>query len=175
MGHRIRLLLIITVTCGLCLVGCFNPRNTPLFRKLAEQGRERSAKYTEEALLKSPDLKELDHLCTNVIPTFQGLTLRQKRASSPKRTYLTYDFDADANYQRVKPFYLSYFTQNEWRVAAEYDGGWGPKSVEFRRDNYRIILYHGAMGDVEYALHCEKLSDSGEPLPNKGMNATREQ
>jgi hypothetical protein len=156
-------LLMITMTYALFLVGCFNPRNTPVFRKLAEEEGRKSAKYTEEALQKSPDLQELDRLCTQDVPTYEGFTL------------ISYFFDSAADYRQVKPFYLDYFARNGWKMTNEYDGDWGSKSVEFRRGYYRVILYHRGMGDAEYGFHCEKLSDAGEPLPNKGMNATREQ
>lgn len=166
----IPLWLAITMTSTFWLTGCI--RDTPLFRQWAEHEEQKSAKYTEEALKKSPDLQELDRLCTKEIPTYEGFALSLKRAGSPKSTYLSYFFDSDADYQKVKSFYLDYFARNEWKLTDEYNGGWGPKSAEFRKGNYMVILYHKGMGDAEYALHCEMLSVSGESRPNKAMQPT---
>ena len=155
------------MTSPFWLAGCIT--DTPLFIKWAQHEGRKSAEYTEEALKKSPDLQELDRLCTKAIPTFVRFALREKSAGPPKSTFLTYFFDSGADYQQVKCFYLDYFARNGWELSDEYNGGWGSKSAEFRKGNYRVILYHKGMGDAEYAFHCEMLSDSGERRPNKAM------
>jgi hypothetical protein len=162
--------LAIIVTSTIWLAGCV--RDTALFRKWAEHEDKKLVVYTEEALKKSPDLQELDRICTKEVPTFEGFVLRVKRASPPKSTYLTYFFDSGADYRKVKSFYLDYFARNGWKLTDEYDGNWGSKSAEFRKGNYRVILYHKGMGDAEYAFHCEMLSDSGQRRPNKAMQPT---
>jgi len=156
------------VTSALCLSGCFNPRNTLIFRKLAEQEDQKLTKYTEEALKNSPGLQELDLICSNELPLFYGFVLRSKIAGPVRYTSLSYayDYNSGADYQKVKGFYLDYFARNGWQLVDEYNGGWGPKSVKFRKNRYKVVISHGAMGDVEYAIDCEKLSDSGEALPN---------
>jgi hypothetical protein len=85
---------------------------------------------------------------------------------------MSYKYDSAADYLKVKPFYLDWFGKNGWRVTDQYDGGWGPKSVVLTKGSFKVILYHGGMDDVEYAFICEKLSDSGEPLPNKALQLT---
>ncbi|HEV2799788.1 MAG TPA: hypothetical protein VGW12_04780 [Pyrinomonadaceae bacterium] len=162
------ILLAILATSVLYLTGC-NPRNTPIFRKMAEGQEKRSAEYTEEALKKSPSLQELDRLCTKEIPLFEGFVLLSKSASSHRSTFLSYFYDSGADYRKVKSFYIDYFAKNGWQLTEEKDGGWGQRKVEFRKGNYKIIVSHGGMENAEYAFDCEKLSDSGEALPNKAM------
>jgi hypothetical protein len=81
-----------------------------------------------------------------------------RHASDKERPFLTYFYSSQAEYQEVKSFYKEYFSRNDWRTSDERDGGWGSDLLEFRKDNYRIIVYHEGLGDdANFAFHCEKL------------------
>jgi len=150
--------------------GCI--RSSPLFRKLAEREDAKRIKYTDEAVAKSPGLQELDHLCAKQIPIFTGFVPRGRYAGPTTKTSLIYFYRSSADYSVVKPFYLDYFSRNGWTLTRQKENGWGPDTLEFKKPPYRIIISHGGLGDADYAMDCDKLSDSGEPLPNKSLDAS---
>ena len=141
---------------------------------MAEREDARRTKYTDDAIAKSPGLQELDRLCTKQIPIFTGFIPRGRFAGPPEKTSLHYYYRSPAEYSVVKPFYLDYFSQNGWTLTHQKENGWGPDTLEFKKSPYRIIISHGGLGDADYAMDCDKLSESGEPLPNKSLDASRD-
>jgi len=154
----------------MCLTACV--RNNPLFRKVAQAEDRKRAKAADEAIAKSRALQELDHLCTKEIPLFEGFVPNGRFASPPQKTALHYYYRSSATYSVVKSFYVNYFSQHEWTLARQKENSWGPDELEFSKRPYRIIISHGGLGDADYAMDCDKLSDSGEPLPNKSLDAS---
>lgn len=142
-----------------CLTGCFNPRKTPLFKKLGEDWAQRNAKYTEEALKESTVLQEIDRLCTQELPLFGGFQLVRRSTSESDNPYLSYDYRSDAELPRVKEFYLSFFARANWRVVENREGGWGPRwHAVFRKDRYKIAATYVGPGDeANYSFFCEKI------------------
>jgi len=149
-------------------------RSNPIFRKLAEKEEAKRIKHTDEEVAKSPELQELDGLCTKEIPLFDGFVPNGRFAGPTSTTSLTYFYRSPAAYARVKAFYVSYFSQNGWMLTRQKENSWGPDELEFKKANYRIIISHGGLGDADYAMDCDKLSESGEPLPNKSLQVSRD-
>ena len=156
-----------------CLAGCV--RSNPVFRKLAEKEDAKQIKRTDEKVAKSPELQDLDRLCTKEIPLFDGFILRGRFARSPLTTSLTYFYRSSASYSRVKAFYSSYFSQNGWTLVRQKENSWGPDELEFKKLTYKIIISHGGLGEADYAIGCHKLSDAGQPLLNKALQLTARQ
>lgn len=122
--------------------------------------------HTEESLKASPTLQEVDRLCREEVSPLDGFVLVSKSTGYPKRNYLSSNYFSATHYQVVKNFYTEHLTRNGWRLAAENEGGWGPKHLEFRKGSYTVFIYHGGMGEeANYAIHCEKVSDSGAGTP----------
>jgi hypothetical protein len=169
---RKRFLFLMTLILVICLNGCI--RSNPVFRKLAEREDARRMKQTDEDVAKSPELQELDHLCTKEIPVFTGFVPNGRFASPTWKTSLHYYYRSSAAYSSVKTFYINYFSQNGWTLTRQKENSWGPDELEFARQPYRIIISHGGLGDADYALDCDKLSDSGGPLPNKSLQVSRD-
>ena len=159
-------LLAILATSVLCLSGCFNPRNTPFFKKLGADWERKNAEYTEEALKESPVLQEIDRLCTNEIALFDGFRLIRKSTTQSGNPYLSYDYTSEADLQQVKRFYLNYFTQNAWQTIKDQEGGWGPRwHAIFRKDSYKVsITYFGKGEEINYGFFCQKIvnAEGGE-------------
>ena len=154
-----------------CLAGCV--RSNPIFRKLAEKEDAKQIKRTDEEVAKSPELQDLDRLCTKEIPMFNGFVPKGRFAGPHWKTSLTYFYRSPAAYSRVKAFYVSYFSQNGWTLVRQKENSWGSDELEFKKQTYRIIISHGGLGEgADYAIGCDKLSDSGEPLPNKALQLT---
>lgn len=149
-------------------------RSNPIFRKLAENEDAKRIKHTDEEVAKSPELQELDHLCTKEIPLFEGFVPNGRFAGPTWTTSLTYFYRSPAAYARVKAFYVSYFSQDGWTLTQQKENSWGPDELEFKKPTYRIIISHGGLGDADYAMDCDKLSDSGERLPNKSLQVSRD-
>ena len=150
---------LVLLTAALCHAGCANPGGLPVFRGIREQERQKTARHTEEALKNSPVMRELDDLCRGEVPVFEGFVFLSMNASYPPKTFLTYFYSSDAQYEKVKGFYTDYFTQKGWQLARQNESGWGPLANEFRKESYKIIVYHkGIGGKADYALHCEKLT-----------------
>jgi hypothetical protein len=156
------LVLTIIFSTTLFLASCVNPRTLPGFRELSRMETERAQKYTEELIEKSPDFRDIDNLCTKEIPLFEGFSFVSKSAML-KTTSISYFYFSKADYRKVKPFYKDYFAQHGWQLVSEYDGGWGPKSVEVKNNEYRVILYNEGLGeDANYGFYCQKLSASNK-------------
>ena len=147
------------------LTAC-NPRNNPLFRKAAKVSDERIAKQTEQALKESPVLQEIDRLCTQQIPLFDGFKLTRKMSWQSRNPFLSYDYVSAADYQKVRTFYKEYFLQNGWQLTKDQDGGWGPPwEARFKKDNYSIsITYSGPGEESNYGFFCQKLLYPDEAL-----------
>ena len=153
-----------------CLAGCV--RSNPLFRKLAEKEDAKRIKRTDEDVAKSSELQELDRLCTKEIPLFDGFVPNGRFAGPTWTTSLSYYYRSSAAYARVKAFYVNYFSQNGWTLTRQKENSWGPDELEFAKQPYRLIISHGGLGDADYAVGCDKLSDSGGPLPNRALQLT---
>jgi hypothetical protein len=123
------------------LAGCV--RSNPVFRKLAEKEDARRIKQTDEDVAKSPELQELDHLCTKEIPVFTGFTPKSRFAGSTRTTLLTYFYRSAVPYPPVKTFYVNYFSQNGWTLTRQKENSWGPDELEFAKHPYRITISHG--------------------------------
>lgn len=150
---------LVLLTAALCHAGCANPSGLPVFRDIRERGRQETARHTEEALKNSPVMRELDDLCRGEVPVFEGFVFLSMNASYPPKTFLTYFYSSDAQYEKVKSFYTDYFKQKGWQLARQDENGWGPLTIEFRKESYKIVVYHKGMGGkADYALHCEKLT-----------------
>jgi hypothetical protein len=155
------------IILAIFLSGCV--RSNPVFRKWAESEDAKRIKQTDDDVAKSFELQELDHLCTKEIPLFAGFVPNGRFAGPTWKTSLSYFYRSPAAYPHVKAFYVNYFSQNGWTLTRQKENTWGPDELEFAKQPYRIIISHGGLGDADYALGCDKLSDSGEPLPNKDL------
>ena len=155
--------LVIIITSALCFIGCLNPRNTPSFKRLGEDWEKRNAKYTEEALRKSPELQELDRLCTQEVPLFEGFKLVRKSTFGSNDPFITYYYSSDAELPRVKDFYVGFFSGANWQVVENEEGGWGPRwHAVFRKGNYKVAAtYFGPGEEGNYAFDCMKLVGRG--------------
>jgi hypothetical protein len=161
-------LFFVVLILVICRNGCI--RSNPVFRKLAEREDARRIKQTEEDVVKSPELQELDHLCTKEIPVFTGFVPNGRFAGPTRTTSLTYFYRSPAAYARVKAFYVDYFSQSGWTLTRQKENGGGPDELEFKKTPYRIVISHGGLDAADYSMDCDKLSDSGEPLPNKSFD-----
>jgi len=149
--------LTLTILALIVLVvvsGCI--RQNPLFRKIAEREDAKRIKYTDEAVAKSPELQELDRLCTKQIPLFTGFSPNGRFAGPTTKIELYYFYRSSATYAQVKTFYVNYFSQNGWTLTRQKEDGWGPSEFEFAKQPHKIIISHGGLGDADYAISCEK-------------------
>lgn len=149
---------------ALSLAGCPNPRDLPGVKERIKREGEKSTRETEEAIQQSPVLQELNRLCTKEIPLPDGFHLVVKSRSINTGPFLSYGYYSEADYQRVKAFYIDYFTRNGWRITNQKDEGWGSDLIEFSKDSHKVEFYHGGMDkEVNYSLVCWKLTDLGKP------------
>ena len=148
------------------LAGCVDLRKLPGIKERVKQEDARATRETDEAIKSSPVFQELNRLCTEELPLPDGFNLVTKDRSIHTGPFLEYGYYSEADYQKVKSFYLDYFTRNGWRVADQKDDGWGPKHLEVRRGSHKVKIYHGGMGkEVNYKVHCGKLPNPEEGRP----------
>lgn len=152
--------LILAAVLGVFVTGCV--RNNPVFRELAKREDAKHIKWSDEQIAKSPDLQELDRLCTKTIPLFVGFVPSARFAGPTGKTSLTYYYRSSAKFVQVKSFYIDYFSRNGWVLARQKENGWGPDELEFAKQLYRIIISHGGLGDADYAIGCIRLSGSDQ-------------
>lgn len=153
MPNKLKQTLTLSAMLVVFFTGCV--RNNPIFRKLAEREDARRIKWTDEQIAKSPELQELDHLCTKTIPVFAGFELKS-RFAAPSKKFLTYHYHSSAQFDQVKSFYIDYFSSNGWCLTRQHEHGWGPDQLEFAKQPYRVVLSHGGLG--AYAFDCIKTS-----------------
>jgi hypothetical protein len=158
----LKLISFVLAFVCLSLAGC-NPFRLPGLRQVAKQEEERETKETEEAIRKSPALQELDRLCTQEIPRPDGFVLVKKFNGFHSVIFVGYGYHSGSGYQEVKTFYMKYFTQHGWLLTKQEDGSWGPMSVEFSKDSYKVVVDRLSGGDgLNYDITCEKPRDSAE-------------
>jgi hypothetical protein len=158
-------LILISLAYLSCLSAC-NPRDTPIFRKLAKESDERIAKQTERDLKESPVLQEIDRLCTQQIPLFDGFKLTRRMSWQSRNPFLSYSYSSAADYRSVRSFYKDYFNRNAWQMTKDQDGGWGPPwEARFKNNDYSIsITYFGSGEESNYSVFCQKLLYPDEAL-----------
>ena len=152
----LRILTWVLLAAFASMTAC-NPRQLPGFKQEAKQQQEKITRQTEEAILKSPALQELDRFCTKEIPRPKDFILVERDWDHHNETFLGYGYRSESDFNTVKKFYLDYFAEQRWQVTGQKEGGWGPSYVEFRKDGYKVKVYElNGENDVNYSLHCEK-------------------
>lgn len=137
------------------LVGC-NFRNFPAFRRESEREDRLVTEATRKAIAQSPELQELDRLCTKEIPQIQGAKLA-KLSQGKSVQMLFYYYSVNLRYELVKNTYVNYFNQAGWRVTDQKDEGWGPKNIEFQNERFKVNLVDMIKGDDPgFALECSR-------------------
>ena len=147
---------ILATILTVLVTGCI--RSNPAFRKLAESEDAKRIKWSDEQIAKSPDLQELDQLCTKTIPLFVGFVPKSRFAGPTGKTSISYYYRSSAEFAQVKSFYSDYFSRNGWMLARQKEDGWGPDELEFAKKPYRIIISHGGLGEADYAIDCKRMS-----------------
>ena len=139
-----------------CLtVGC-NFRDIPAFRRERERQSRLATEATRKAIEQSPELQELDRLCTREIPQITGAKLDQL-SKGRNVLMLFYYYSVSIRYGQIKEIYSNYFNQAGWRVTGQKDGGWGPSNIEFQNDRYKVNLVDMIDGDDPgFALECSR-------------------
>ena len=127
-------LFVVTFSITSC-----RPTDLPGLRELAKSEDERMTKAAQKKIETIPVFRELNQLYTKEIPIYKGFSL-SSLTSSGKTNNISYRYDSNANWRDVKPFYKDYFTTHGWEITEEYDTNWGEDKVEFRKNNYRVIL-----------------------------------
>ncbi|HKO42307.1 MAG TPA: hypothetical protein VJU84_03395 [Pyrinomonadaceae bacterium] len=149
-------LLILCVSLAAC-----NPREWPGLKQAGKRAEDRGTRATEEAIKKSPSLQELHRLCTEEIPRPNDFVPVSKDKDPHGERYLGYGYHSSADYKIVKEFYVDQLTKLGWQLVKQKDGGWGPREVEFRKDDHLVKIYDMGQGEgINYSLHCEKLAPS---------------
>jgi hypothetical protein len=142
----------------LSLTGCLSPRNNPVFRRMANASDERIAKQTEEELKKSPILQEINRLCTEQVPIFNGFRQVRRLSWQSENPFLSYSYESSADVQTVRVFYKDYFSRNGWDLRHDQMGGWGPAwHATWRKSGYSISIEKTTTDDYVYGLFCQKL------------------
>ena len=153
----LRVISVVLLMAAVCATGC-NPRELPGFKQLAKREEQRITRETEEAIKKSPKLQELNRLCTEEIPRPDGFVPVSKSRDFNEETFLDYGYHSTLDYQKVKTFYINYFSQHGWQLTKQKDGGWGPSEIEFRKDSHRVTISDMGKGEgTNYFLGCAKL------------------
>lgn len=156
MGIYMRRLVVLNLMVAMACVAACDPRKLPGFKQEARRQDERITRETDEAIMKSPALQELAHLCTKLIPRPEGFVEAHKYKDHEEKL-LGYAYRAKTDYSSVKSFYLDYFSQHGWRLTKQKDDGWGPSELEFRNDGHRVTIYDKGQSDGTYGIVCAKL------------------
>ena len=156
-GNFSRFILFLTV-CATLLVfvysGCRSNEADQIRAEVVQYENEKM-RIAEEAIEKSPELQKLDKFCRQISlpPDFRFVRLD---LPDTRKTFLSYYFQSETNYEDVKEFFREYFRQNNW----EFETGLSsyPKAFKFRKNNYTTEINSGGTGKrAYYLISCEKL------------------
>jgi hypothetical protein len=137
------------------LTGC-NFKELPIVKDLIVKNREEATKYTEEAIKNSPELQELDKMCSQ-IPLPKDFKFISKGGLDDQAISLSTYYYSETSYQEAKQLFKDYFNQKGWNLIKEDDSY--PKVIEFKDNTFLVSLQYGGMGsDVNYSIYCEKIS-----------------
>ena len=111
---------------------------------------------TNKAVKESSQLQELDKVCSQIqLPDFQ---LIRKGGIDDQKITLSYYYDSQTDYLRGWQIFDRYFDKNNWTYIENGQGVIeSQKFIEYSKDNYKVKIFSGGMGDAEYSIYCEKL------------------
>lgn len=147
-----KILIVLLLLC-ICF-GC-NPRELPFVRDIVTKSEDSTTEQTEKAIAKSPELQKLNSIC-NSFPRPEDFKFTWKGGLDDEVLALSIHYYSDINYEEAKSFFINSLVESGGKLINEDDSY--PKSIEFKKANYKIIVQHGGMGSrSNYAIDCVKL------------------
>ncbi len=138
-----KLLLTIVVAGSAFLLAC-NPRETPIFRELAEASEKEITQRTEEAIHNDPELQKLSELC-NWIPRKPDAAVVSKSWSANNGKTLYLYLLTETSLEDMEKIWLPHFSHNGWEVA-DSDRLVVGNTLRFRKEGYSIRIQYGGLG-----------------------------
>lgn len=154
-------IVVLSIT-ALGLTGCVDPRVLPGIKQLSERQTKSSTVKAEEDIKKSPLLQELSSICTEQIPLPSDFRLIAKRVYTNINPTVGYAYYSEAEYTKVKEYYVDQLTREGWQLTYQKDGGWGPRHIKLKRGQYVFNIEYGRdglNGKANYFFNCGKLPD----------------
>lgn len=146
--------LLITLF-SIFLTGC-NFRELPIVRDAIIKEREQITINTEKAIKNSPELQELDKMCSQ-IPLPKDFKFISKGGLDDQKVTLSTYYYSETDFQEVRQLFKDYFNQKGWDLIKE-DSSY-PKVIEFASDYFLVSLQNGGMSkDANYSVYCEKIT-----------------
>lgn len=116
---------------------------------------EQITEQTNEAIKNSPELKQLDKVCTQ-IPLLADFQFVQKGGIDDQKISLSYKYNSETRYEEFWKVLKNYFEQNNWKLVKEGEGTISSiKIIEFTNEKFRVVQHKG-MRSVDYGIYCEK-------------------
>jgi hypothetical protein len=147
-----KLLLTIVVAVSTFLLAC-NPRETPVFKKLAEASEKEITRRTEEAIRNDPELQKLSELCNSIPREPDAAIVRKSWSANSGKTLYVYLL-TETNLEDMEKIWLPHFSQNGWEVANS-DRPVVGKALKFIKEGYSIKIQYGGLGSgANLAFSC---------------------
>ncbi len=145
-------LLYLVLACCVLFAAC-NPRETPIFKKLAQASDREITARTEEAIRNDPELQKLSELCDS-IPRPADAELIKKSGGESRGKRLSFVFLTMASFEELNDVWELYFSANEWEVI-DRDYTSIRKILRLTRNGNSIEIQYGGMGGAaNLGLSC---------------------
>lgn len=143
-SHRI--LAMLAMCFLVCAVGSgCNPRELPVFKKVAQEIDEAGTRAAEEAIKKDPKLQMVNEVCSAIPLPADAKFIRKGDLDDQKITIGVY-YSSRTPYQDLASAWNEYFTSAGWRLLGR-DESERRKILVYENDAYEVNIQYGGMGE----------------------------
>lgn len=130
----------LVLMCCVLFAAC-NPRETPIFKKLAEASDREITARTEEAIRNDPELQKLNEICDSIPrPADAELIRKSFGGGVSDERWLLFLFSTESTFPALSDLWDKYISQEGWSVVERsYTGR--RNSVSGSRAEYGIELH----------------------------------
>jgi hypothetical protein len=154
--HMTKFNLLIAISMFFAFAGC-NLKELPVVRDQVRKMDEIATAETDKAIENSPELQELDSICTH-IPLNDSFRLYGKRIAPNYPSTLFYSYDSSEDFETASRRFTEHFAGLGW---ASRQLNAVNRITEFRSEKFRVTIQYGGIGkNANYSFSCEKISDA---------------
>lgn len=145
-------IFIVLIILILISLGC-HPRNLPVFKQMAEKADKAATERAKRLIEEDAEFKRIDKICRE-IPLLSDFNLIVMKALSNSKG-ISYFYTSSVDFDTAEKQFRQYFKDNQWKVL---DHSSITRNDEFTKENYRVAIQYGNVGNADYSIHCGKWS-----------------
>lgn len=146
---------LILLLAAFLLLGARFCGDWAVFKNIRDAQNRLGNESTEAAIRESASLKELDNVCSQ-IPLPKDFTLIEKGGLDDQKVTLSYLYNSNLKEYDVVIFFIRHLKEDEWQLIKDSSMDY-PPSLEFKKNNIRLVMQNGGMGKNVVSINCERL------------------